>query len=215
MNIIRVFQKPFVRYDEELMRFALNNNLTLPAIDCRRGQALALMSHPDIRGKVHITRVEARAFIEAIGLWDPKNDEIQYFNKTFGLKRVKVKGVYCLEYPFKCDTTDILKRKGICVTGDRNKIINRIKKWWKDNLVNVPNSQWHIGHLDPTISDASVKNLAFQPPIQSRYRDRFKWDAAFVKMWPTTKELLPKFDKYYTDNEQREIYEALKEKFDP
>ena len=78
----------------------------------------------------------------------------------------------------------------------------------------MPNEEWQIGHLDPTINDASEKNLAYQPPIQGKYRDRFKFDAFFLKMWPTASELVPKINEFYTEKEQKMIYEALKQKFE-
>ena len=207
-----IMDRAFERYDRELVSFARKNNLTLPGIGTLRGQALALMSHPSNRGKVHLTRDDAVEFFNNIGR--NTKDAIQAFNKPLGLKRIKKRGVYCLEYPFKLDTVDIEKRKDMNISGDKDSLINSIKQWWLDNLVNVPNKNWHIGHLDPTIPDSSENNLAYQPPIQSKYRDRFKWCSKFHRMWPTTKELLPKFDKYYTEQEQLEIYEHLKKKFD-
>lgn len=208
-----MFLKPFERYDRELLAFARKNDLVLPGIDTQKGQALALLSHPSIRGRVYLTRFDTDEFFENIGMYT--SDSIQAFNKPFGLKRIKKKrGTYCLEYPFKLDMNDIEKRKDMNVTGNRDCLINSIKQWWMDNLVNIPNRQWHIGHLDPTISDSTENNLAYQPPIQSKYRDRFKWCPLFHRMWPTTKELIPKFDRYYTENEQMEIYEHLKKKFD-
>ncbi len=126
---------------------------------------------------------------------------------------MKKKGLYCLEYPFQADTTHLDKRKGVSISGDKHTIIQSIKDWWKKNLVDVPDEEWQIGHLDPTIDDASEKNLAWQPPIQGKYRDRFKWDAYFMKMWPTSKELIPHINDYYTEMEQRELYKALKKKF--
>jgi hypothetical protein len=177
-----------------------------------RGQALALMSQPEIRGQKHIGRDEAVNYFKNIGM--ETKDAIQQFNKATGLKRMKMRGNYCLQYPFDCDTTDIDKRKGASISGDKNSIVNIIKNWWKKNLVDVPNEEWQIGHLDPTISDASEQNLAYQPPIQGKFRDRFKFDASFLKMWPTASELVPKIDEYYTDKEQKIIFEALKQKFE-
>ena len=78
----------------------------------------------------------------------------------------------------------------------------------------IPNNEWQIGHLDPTIDDSSEKNLAYQPPIQGKYIDRFKFDSFFIKMWPTCNELLSKINYYYTENEQKILYDKLKEKFD-
>jgi hypothetical protein len=124
------------------------------------------------------------------------------------------RGLYCIQYPFETDTTDLDKRKGVSISGDKNSFINTIKDWWKKNLIDVPNKEWQIGHLDPTINDASEKNLAYQPPIQGKYRDRFKFDAFFLKMWPTASELVPKINEFYTEKEQKMIYEALKQKFE-
>jgi len=119
-----------------------------------------------------------------------------------------------LEYPFVANTTHIQKRAGAKISGDRDEQINSVKAWWRANLTEVPNQEWQIGHLDPTKADASDTNLAFQPPLQARYRDRFKWDTLFHTMWPTAeRELIPNMDQYYTEAEQRLIYEKLKEKF--
>jgi len=146
-------------------------------------------------------------------------DSIQLFNKATGFKMLKTESIqklayYCLQYPFESDTTDLDKRKGASISGDKNTSINATKEWFKKNVIDVPNEKWQIGHLDPTIADASEKNLAWQPPIQGKYRDRFKFDAQFLKMWPTAKELVPKMNKYYTENEQKMMYEALKQKFE-
>lgn len=95
-----------------------------------------------------------------------------------------------------------IKRKNIFNSKDinnRDASIESIKDWWRKNLLDVPNDRWEIGHLDPTI-EIIQGNIAYQPPIQGRYRNRFKWDALF--------------HKYYTENEQRQIYEALKKRFE-
>lgn len=209
---IRNYTKKFQEYPEELISFSKENNLSLIPLTSMRGQALALMSQPEIRGQKHIGREEANKFFENIGM--ETNDAIQQFNKTTGIKRIKMRGYYCLEYPFKCDTTDLDKRKGVSISGNRDDYINTIKNWWYENLLNIPNNEWQIGHLDPTIDDSSEKNLAYQPPIQGKYRDRFKFDKFFIKMWPTVNELVPKIDDYYTDKEQKLLYESLKKKFE-
>lgn len=206
------YTKKFEEYNADLLVFAKENDLPLIPLTSMRGQALALMSQPDVRGKKHLGREEAVKFFENIGL--KTTDAIQQFNKATGLKRMKIRGCYCLQYPFECDTTDLDKRKGVSISGDKNSIIKTIKDWWKKNLVDVPNEEWQIGHLDPTINDASEKNLAYQPPIQGKYRDRFKFDAFFLKMWPTAKELNAKFNEFYTESEQKTIYETLKLKYE-
>lgn len=208
---IKPYTSKFAEYPAELLEFCTHHKVKLPGIDTLRGQAYALMAQPDIRGQKHVGRTEAITFFQQLGL--PTDDAIQPFNKTIGLKRVKGKGNYCLVYPFECDMTDIDKRKGCVITGDRNTIIDGIKRWWRENLVEVPNEEWQIGHLDPTIGDASEKNLAYQPPIQAKTRNRFKWCHMFQHMWPTGEELSSKINDYYTETEQQQIYETLKKKF--
>jgi hypothetical protein len=209
---IDTYTKKFEVYPSDLPVFAKEHNLTLLPLTSMRGQALALMSQPEVRGQKHIGRDEAVKFFKNIGM--ETTDAIQQFNKATGLKRHKMRGYYCLQYPFESDTTDLDKRKGVSISGDKHSFINTIKDWWKKTLIDVPNEEWQIGHLDPTINDASEKNLAYQPPIQGKYRDRFKFDAFFLKMWPTASELVPKINEFYTEKEQKMIYEALKQKFE-
>jgi hypothetical protein len=210
---INNYTSRYTCYPSDLLVFVKEKNLPLLSLESMRGQALALMSQPEVRGQKHIGRDEAVKFFENIGM--QTKDAIQQFNKATGLKRLKIRSLYCLQYPFELDTTDLDKRKGVSISGDRNTIINTIKHWWREKLTDVPNDEWHIGHLDPTINDATEKNLAYQPPIQGTYRDSFKFDSFFNKMWPTAeKELIPNMNEYYTEKEQRMIYEALKQKFE-
>jgi hypothetical protein len=208
---IELYTTKFEDYPSDLLEFAKENSLKLPGISTLKGQALALLSQPEVRGKQHVSRPHATQYFQALDMKTP--DSIQPFNKGFGLKEIKVKGKICLAFPFEKDTVNIDKRKGVSISGDRDTCINAVKEWWRKNLVDVPNKDWQIGHLDPTIDDPSEKNLAYQPPIQGKYRDRFKFCSSFLKMWPTASELIPKFNKYYTDDEQRRIYEALKRKY--
>lgn len=211
---IKGYCKKFDAYPEDLTKFCETSGVKLPGIESQMGQAYALMAQPEVRGQKHLTRIEATAFFQQIGM--ETTDSIQKFNKTIGLKRMKGRGTYCLEYPFVVDMTDIDKRKGASISGDRNTSIDAIKKWWRENLLDIPNDQWQVGHLDPTIGDASEKNLAYQPPIQGKFRDRFKWDSLFQRMWPTAeKELIPKMDEYYTEKEQKLILAALMAKWPP
>ena len=211
---ISQYQKPFEEYPEDFVQFCNEHGIEIKNIKSKMGQAYALMSQPEIRGQKHLTRPEAEAFFRQIGY--ETGDAIQAFNKAVGLKRVKGRGLYCLLYPFETDLTDIEKRKGAKISGDRDEQINFVKTWWRENLLDVPNHLWQIGHLDPTIPDSSESNLAFQPPIQGKYRDRFKWCPMFQRMWPTAKEWISKMNssEYHTEEEQREMYEALKAKFE-
>lgn len=211
---ISQYQAPFENYPEDFVEFCNERGIELKNIKSKMGQAYALMSQPEIRGQKYLTRSEAEAFFKQIGY--ETGDAIQAFNKAVGLRRIKERGMYCLLYPFESDMTDIEKRKGAKISGDRNEQINFIKTWHQENLLNVPNHLWQIGHLDPTIPDSSEANLAYQPPIQGKYRDRFKWDDLFHRMWPTANEWISKMNttEYHTEDEQKKMYEALKAKFE-
>jgi len=213
-SVIENYTNMFEAYPEELREFAKENDIELPTITGKRGQALALMSQPEIRGQFYIDRKAAELFFKNINMYSA--DVIQAFNKSTGIKRMDAKGKYCLKYPFEADKVDIDKRKDANISGDRNLYINAIKEWYRENVIDVPNEKWQVGHLDPTIGDSSEKNLAYQPPIQGKYRDRFKFCKSFIKMWPTAKELINKnkIDIYYTEAEQKTLYEALKMKFE-
>jgi hypothetical protein len=202
------YVKKFEMYPLDLTEFCSENKIELLNIETNRGQALALMTQPEVRGQQHLGRAEAEQFFKQIGI--ETGDAIQAFNKPFGLKRIKGRGTYCFEFPFVCDLTDIHKRIGCKIGGDRDEKINAIKQYWRDILVDVPNDEWQVGHLDPTIADATEANLAFQPPVQGKFRDRFKWDPLFQRMWPTGKELVQKMDEYYSKEEQAEIFQLLK-----
>jgi hypothetical protein len=206
------YKTKFEQYPEDLLSAAAEANLSLPGLKGFRGQALALMSQPEIRGQKYITRSEAEQFAKQIGI--RSRDAIQGFNKETGFKRMNLhKGQYCLQYPYVTELTHLRKRENVNIQGDRDTCIDMIKKFWRDNLTDVPNSEWQIGHLDPTIDDNSEQNLTYQPPLQARYRNRFKWCSLFMKMWPTADELIPKFNDYYTEREQRRMYEHLRSRF--
>lgn len=206
---IEDYAAQFEEFPADLLEFCLAEEITLPSISSLKGQAIALLAQPENRGNRYLSRPSAKAFFEVIGL--ETDDAIQPFNKAMGLRKVSMRGKYCLVYPFEADKVDIIKRKGCAII--RDSIIDAIKECHRKRITDVPNKQWQLGHLDPTIADASEANLAYQPPIQARYRDRFKWDKLFELMWPTGKELTKNMDKYYTEDEQRNLLAALKKKF--
>lgn len=197
-------------YPPTLTDFCKEHQIQLPSIGSLRGQAIALMAHPEVHGKCYIERTDTAAFFTEIGM--KTDDSIQPFNKACGIKRVPGKGRYAFEYPFKPDLTDILKRKNVSISGDKNEQIESIKQFFKDNVIEVPNDQWQIGHLDPHKDDSSEANLAYQPPIQGKYRDRFKFCPMFFKMWPTVKELKRNVARYYSLEEQKEMCAWLNDK---
>ena len=107
---IQDYTTKFETYPADLIAFSQEHNFKLLPLTTLRGQALALMAQPEVRGQKHISRNEAGQFFKNIHL--ETSDAIQQFNKAFGLKRMKLPRChYCLEYPFELDTTDLHKRK--------------------------------------------------------------------------------------------------------
>ena len=211
--LITKYGSQFTRYPSDLVEICDKNQVRLPKVESLRGQAIALMTQPEIRGEYYVTREDTSIFFKQIGM--QTDDSIQPFNKDIGLKKKNMKGKYCIEYPFQVVKTHIQKRKDAAISGNRDEKIEVVKGFWRENLLDVPNEQWQEGHLDPTIPDATDDNLAFQPPLQARYRNRFKWDPFFHTMWPTAEcELIPHMDKYYTQEEQAQLYNYLKTKFE-
>ena len=144
---IENYTKMFEAYPDELREFAIENEIELPTITGKRGQALALMAQPEIRGQFYVDRKTAELFFKNINMYSA--DVIQAFNKSTGIKRMDVKGKYCLKYPFEADKVDIDKRKDANISGDRNLYINTVKEWHRENVIDVPNEKWQVGHLDP------------------------------------------------------------------
>jgi len=124
-SVIENYTNMFEAYPKELREFAKENDIELPTITGKRGQALALMSQPEIRGQFYIDRKTAELFFKNINMYSA--DVIQAFNKSTGIKRMDTKGKYCLKYPFEADKVDIDKRKDANISGDRNLYINAIK----------------------------------------------------------------------------------------
>jgi len=211
------YQAPFAEFPPALRAFATAEGIPLPSLDSHMGQALALLAQPENAGRRYCTREDCEHFLTAIGF--PSGDPIQAFNKFpqkgFELGSRPRSGQYMLPFPFVANHVHRKKRAGAALTGDRDADIAAIKDFWRQNLTEVPNDRWQVGHLDPTKPDGTAENLAWQPPLQAVYRDRFKWDTMFHKMWPTGAELRRNMDGYYTEAEQRALLEFLKARWSP
>jgi hypothetical protein len=210
--VLTEYTAPFAAYPP-LFLAAVPPHVTLPSLSSHMGQALALLAQPENAGLRFCTREDCDAFFTAIGM--VSGDAIQAFNKFpqrgISLGSKPRSGQYMLPMPFRFELVHLAKRTGATLAAaDKSTAIQAIKDYFRTTIVDVPEEDWQVGHLDPTIGDASASNLAWQPPIQAATRDRFKFDATFRKMWPTGKELTENMDKYYTAEERRMIYLALK-----
>jgi disulfide oxidoreductase YuzD len=169
------------------------------------------MTHSDNRNKF-IYRELLDEFIKIVGY--KSNDIIQSINKTsqWGLKSQTInRKYYTIPYPFVY--IDIhLRKRDFSKLKNREQKIKLIKDYLIDNYINVPPELWEIGHRDPNDPDTLEEKLVYQPPIQGRFRDRFKYDEMGLTKTPTPQELKNNFDRYYSLAEQKEIYVILQKR---
>lgn len=205
---ISKFTKSFNDYSDEFRYFCINNNVKPPNIKSMSGQGICLLTIPENFNK-YTDRDGLNIFYRNIGRIP--RDSIQCVNKCeqWGLKKVDIKGLYMIPFPFKYIDIHIIKRN---IPKDdianRDKKINMVKHYIMHNYINISNESWHIGHRDPNKGNSN-SNIIYQPPIQARFRDRFKFDKIGLTKYPTLNELLGNFSKYYSYEEQLLIYQWL------
>lgn len=204
-------EKKFDTYESDFIEFTDRHGIKPPSLQTPSGQGIALLTCKANRDK-YALRVDLETFFNVIEL--QTKDAIQCVNKCeqWGLRRAQTKGKYSIPYPFEYFPLHINKRKNLKIVGDRNEVINTVKQFLQKNYLDVPNEDWQIGHKDPSLA-TSENNVIYQPPIQGRYRDRYKFDDLGLTKYPTVSELLKSFDKYYSVQEQQEILDALRKKY--
>ena len=208
----RRFQVILQDHDSEFLQFCQDNSITPPNLSSLKGQVIALLTHKNNRNK-YVTREILDKFLGYIN--KSSKDSIQLVNKTdqWGLKHVSIKHegmqYYQIPYPFEYIGLHVEKRKKLFISGSKEEKVNLIKEWISVNYIDVPYTDWQIGHKDPNKNDNSEANLVYQPPIQGRFRDRFKFDDTGLVRYPTIKELSNNPDLYYNKDELRELRDLL------
>lgn len=202
----------FDKYSDDFQQFVKEYKLKPPTISRASGQGIALLTCQENRGK-YALREDLEAFFRNIGM--ETKDAIQTVNKCeqWGLKRASIKGKYAIPYPFVYYPVNLMKRANTLICGNRDEIINATKEFIKVNYLEVPNHLWQVGHINPHSEDNSEANLIYQPPIQGKYRDKYKFDKLGLTKYPTGKELCVNMSKYYSDDEQKLMLETLMQKF--
>lgn len=197
------FNTRFTEYSKEFQDFIEKYKIKPPSLETASGQGIALLTCNDNRNK-YLSRDDLETFFKNLDL--KTKDAIQCVNKCeqWGLKRGPVKGKYYIPYPFEYFSLHIMKRKNVKIPGDKNEKIDAIKEFIKLNYIDVPNDKWQVGHKDPNKTD-NTNNLIYQPPIQGKYRDRFKFDDMGLTKIPTVTEMSNNIDKYYSKDEQEEL----------
>jgi hypothetical protein len=192
-------------YPIEFINFCDKNNLHPPTINSKRGKSLSVMLDNQDN---YWNRDTCNEFCSKFKI--ETKDSIQLFNKheQFGIKTSGEKGKYYIMYPFELSNKHKM-RKNFKFDGteqQKNSEIDKIKSTILNDYINVPNNKWQLGHKNPDSIDNTNKNLVLQPPIQSKYRDKYIFLDSITKM-PTPKTL----KKLYEKNKCPLTKEQLKE----
>lgn len=201
------------KYSTEFIEFCKENKIKIPKIKSRKGQAIALLTKKENLNK-YIDRENLTKFFNNQNM--KSSDPIQCINKTdqWGLVgKTEEKKYYTIPYPFQYTDLHIKKRKFNKISGDKDEMIDNTKKYLMENYIDIANDKWQKGHKNPDIDDNSEENLVYQPPIQGKFRNRFKFDSIGLLKIPTSSELIENFDIYYTIEEQQNISNNLNKKF--
>jgi len=161
-----------------------------------------------------VERDDLNLFFKKLGI-DSK-DSIQAVNKIeqWGLKRGESSRRYWVPFPYQLGVKHLL-RTPIKDYSNTDKMIEAIKLNIKNDYLDVPNKKWQLGHKNPEEPNTNNKeNIVLQPPIQQKYRDKYIFIDSLTKM-PTPKYLIEKNFSPFNEKQQRELYEALKKKFEP
>lgn len=103
-----------------------------------------------------------------------RDDQIAYV-KNYHLEKIKENLKDCemffelLKYKYSEDVEERFNRE-----------LSHIR-WTFENIIEMPNEKWHIGHLDATKGN-DPSNLFYQPPIQARYRDNCIFNREFERI---------------------------------
>jgi len=162
-------------YPEDFIEFCLTNGLKPPNINTGNGKALATMLyHPSY----YWNRATCDEFVKKFNI--STKDSIQLFNKhnQWGLKTnsdMHDRGKSYIVYPY-CLSNKHKMRKDFKFNGseeEKNNEIDKIKSTITTDYIDVPNSEWQLGHKNPGSTDNTDDNLVLQPPIQAKYRDNY------------------------------------------
>ena len=212
INMTEVTPKMILSYPDEFKQFVIRNNLKLPNISSGNGKALAAM----LNNKWKFWQADdCNAFCKLFNI--QSRDPLQLFNKKAqnGFASCKEKGKNYICYPYRVSNKWSMRQdfKYDGTEEDKNKEINKIKKNILEDYVNQPNESWQLGHKNPFSSDSSSANLVLQPPIQSKYRDRYIFIDTLTRI-PAPDELfkLIKNGKSpFTNAQLRELRDGLKQ----
>lgn len=210
INVDTIVELP-TEYPDEFKAFCRQNGLKPPSIRSKNGIALSVMLHYKF---YFWDRESCDKFVRKFNI--QTKDSIQLFNKhnqwgiqtNSGIER----GRLYIVYPYRLSNKHKM-RKDFTFDGtldDKNKEIDKIKSTIRADYIDVPNSQWQLGHKNPGSTDNSGRNLVLQPPIQGKYRDNYIFIDTLTK-FPLPKKLKTMIQKQEIEftPEQVVLYKKL------
>lgn len=204
------------KFSDEFMVFCKQNDIQPPNIGSNKGKMLACM----LEHMHHYwDRYTCNAWVEKFQI--QTRDSIQIANKfeQDGIKMINIRGKYCIQYPFETTHYPYM-RKGFKFEGndeEKNKQIDISKQKINREYVQVPNTEWQLGHKNPGIPDHSQNNLVLQPPIQAKYRDNYIFIDTLTKipLPPKLRSMLNKKEIQFSQEQIKDyimLFESLLEK---
>jgi len=187
---INLIDKLPTDYPVEFKIFCDKNNIKLPKLTSSSGKAWCLMATYKYK---YFNRKVCEQLAEKFNIIS--NDIIQQFNKV-NQKGIKSnsdlydKGKSYIIYPYSLSNKHKMRKK-FKFSGtekEKNDEIDKIKSTIKIDYIDVPNSLWQLGHKNPGSTNNSNDNLILQPPIQSKYRDKYIFIDTLTK-FPTPNKL--------------------------
>ena len=199
-------------YPQEFKQFCDDNLIIMPTTTSKIGKACLLMLH---NPNNYFDRETCNQVFKKFNI--VSKDSIQPFNKIeqLGLKTYnsKNKGKYAITYPYELSKKHKM-RKDFKFDGtdeQKNTEIDKIKSTIQNDYIDVPNSQWQLGHKNPESEDNSNNNLVLQPPIQGKYKDKYIFLDTLTKI-PTPKTIKNLYESGkspYTNDQLKELRDYL------
>lgn len=171
---------------DDFIKFCNQNNLKYPPIHTNKGKVLCAM----VNNKWNYwNRKTCDEFVKKFNI--KTDDSIQLFNKhsQWGIKTSEEKGKNYIIYPYTLSNKHKMRKDFKYSGTDLNENIEIIKSTIKADYIDVTNDKWQLGHKNPESIDNTSNNLIIQPPIQSKYRDRYIFIDTLTKI-PTPKTLI-------------------------
>jgi hypothetical protein len=199
-------------YPQEFKQFCIDNQLPIPNKTTLIGNAYLLMLHNPYK---YFDRETCNQVFKKFKI--DTNDSIQQFNKPeqdgFKSYNSKNRGKYAIIYPYELSKKHKM-RKDFKFDGtdkQKNEEIDKIKSTIQDDYIDVPNSQWQLGHKNPESEDNTNNNLVLQPPIQGKYRDKYIFLDTLTKIPTpkTIKKLYESGNSPYTNDQLKELRDYL------